>query len=152
MKSLLSVCLSVRLPSVCPSAKFGSDGPKSDPKLVFFVAFSSLINQFSWKLHRMIAWNIVSIKLLKKISGAPDQVRNQGRVFAIFSRFHHQFSLILHYIAAWDNVLQLVELKPQKKKKKFGGQNWGRNDLFYSNVVERPLNLAVILTLPLIFP
>ena len=34
----------------------------------------------------------------------------------IFSSLHHQFSLILHRIAAWDNVYHLVELKPPKKK------------------------------------
>ena len=31
---------------------------------------------------------------------------------------------------AWDNVGNLVKLKPQKKKKKKRGPNWGRNDLF----------------------
>ena len=46
--------------------------------------------------------------------------------FAIFSRFHHYFSLVLHKIAAWDNIKHLVELKPQKKKKKKKSDpNWG---------------------------
>ena len=42
------------------------------------------------------------------------------RFFTIFSSLHHQFSLILHRIAAWDNVYHLVELKPPKKKKMCG--------------------------------
>ena len=35
--------------------------------------------------------------------------------FAIFSSFHHQLSLILHRITAWDNVQYLVELRPPKE-------------------------------------
>ena len=69
-----------------------------------FVTFSSLGHQFSWKLHSMIAWNIVQIKPLKKNLGAQNWVRNQGRVCALFSRFHHQFSLILPKIEALYNV------------------------------------------------
>ena len=33
-------------------------------------------------------------------------------------------------------------MKTQKKKKKKFGQNWHRNDLFYSNLDESPLKLA----------
>ena len=33
-----------------------------------------------------------------------------------------------------------MELNPAKKK--FCGPNWGRNDLFYSNVVKHRLNLT----------
>ena len=43
------------------------------------------------------------------------QIGSEIRVFVIFSRLHHSFSLILHKIAAWDNVYHLVDLKPQKK-------------------------------------
>ena len=43
--------------------------------------------------------------------------------------------LILHRIAAWDNVQDLVELKPPK-------QIVAKNDLFYLNVVEHPLKHA----------
>ena len=40
--------------------KFGPNRSKSDPKLVFFFSsFCSLVSQFSWKLHRVIAWNNV---------------------------------------------------------------------------------------------
>ena len=77
--------------------------------------------------------------------GAPKLGPNLG-FFAIFSRLHIQFSLILHKIAARDNVYYLLELKPHKKKKKKQRNNyrpdWGLTDLFYSNVVERPLKLA----------
>ena len=38
---------------------FGSGRSKLDPKLGFLVIFSSLVHQFFWKLHRMIALNIV---------------------------------------------------------------------------------------------
>ena len=38
-------------------------GPKLDPGLLFFVIFSSLVYQISWKLHGMIAWNIIELLL-----------------------------------------------------------------------------------------
>ena len=34
---------------------------KISPKIRFFVIFSSLVHQFSCRLHRMIAWNIVKL-------------------------------------------------------------------------------------------
>ena len=48
--------------------KFGPNGPKLCPVLGFLL-FSSLIHQFSWKLHRMIAWKIIYIKPLKNFLG-----------------------------------------------------------------------------------
>ena len=72
---------------------------------------------------------------MEKVSGDPDWVW----VFHIFSRLHHYISLILHKIAAWDNILPLVEQKPPKK---IWGWNWSRNDLFYSTVLKHPLKLA----------
>ena len=47
---------------------------------------------------------------MKKVLGP--QVGSEIRVLAIFSRLHQYFPLILHKIAAWDNVEHLGELKP----------------------------------------
>ena len=38
-------------------SNLGQNDPKSGPKLVWFVIFSSLVHYFALKLHRMIAWN-----------------------------------------------------------------------------------------------
>ena len=38
-------------------SRFGPSGPKSGPNLDFFAIFSSLAHYFSFKLHRIIAWN-----------------------------------------------------------------------------------------------
>ena len=47
--------------------------PKSGLKLVFFAIFSTLVHQFSFKLHRMTAWNnyqlLAELKSTKKIEG-----------------------------------------------------------------------------------
>ena len=38
-----------------PGAQIWAKWPKIGPKIRFFVTFSSLVHQFSWKWHRMIA-------------------------------------------------------------------------------------------------
>ena len=38
-----------------------------------------------------------------------------------------------------------IDAKKKKKKKKICGPNWDRDNLFYSNVVERPLKRACFL-------
>ena len=48
--------------------KFGPNGPKMGP-ILDFLLLSSLIHQFSWKFDRMIVWNIIYIKPLKKFLG-----------------------------------------------------------------------------------
>ena len=48
--------------------KFGPNGPKMGP-ILDFLLLSSLIHQLSWKFDRMIVWNIIYIKPLKKIFG-----------------------------------------------------------------------------------
>ena len=120
-------------------------------KNLFFVIFSSLVHQFSLKLHIIIIWNnvqlLAEVKSTQKIFWGPslgqNRTQNQiflhflklgllvfleigqddsleqclttstgrsheknfwGRVFAIFSSLHYSLSLILHKIAAWDNV------------------------------------------------
>ena len=63
------------------------------------------------------------------------QIESDISVFAVFSR------LILHKIAAWENVQHLVELKPPKI------MLWpkvGLKKIFYSNVIECPLKLACL--------
>ena len=51
-----------------------ANGPKSGPKLVFVAISSSLVHYFSFKMHRMIAWNnvllLVEVKLTKKNLGS----------------------------------------------------------------------------------
>ena len=48
-------------------------GTKIGPRIGFFVIFSSLVYQISWKLHGMIAWNIIELLLevtpIRKIEG-----------------------------------------------------------------------------------
>ena len=76
----------------------------------FFVIFSSLVHQISFKLHKMIGWNYCLTtsrgKTHKKHFGDPKL--GPELVFLpfsqVFSSLHDQFSLILHRIAAWENV------------------------------------------------
>ena len=54
----------------------------------------------------VIAWNIfqvlVEVKPMKKIGGS--QIGSEIKVFVIFSRLYYYISLVLHKVAAWDNV------------------------------------------------
>ena len=65
--------------------------------------------------------------------GAQIWVQNWVRFFTIFSALHHQFSLILHRIAAWDDVQHLTA--------ETSGPNWGQNEIF-QDVVGCPVKLA----------
>ena len=77
-------------------------GQNRPPKIRFFATFSSLLHQFFFKLHSLVAWNsvylLVEVKPTKKIWRL--QIGSEIKVFAFFSRLHHQFSLVLHKIAA----------------------------------------------------
>ena len=73
-------------------------GPNVVPKLDFFSIFSSLFNQFSFKLHTMIACNnvfvLVGKKPTKKILGAQiwtkqTKIESKTRLLAIFLRLIH---------------------------------------------------------------
>ena len=116
-----------------------------------FGIFLSLDQTFSFKLHRIIACNnvshLVEEKFTKKNLGP--KIVPENSFFAIFSSlvhnvvgFHHPFSqiyiigfpsLILHKIAAWDNVQHPVELKPPEKhfslkwgpSRPMSGPQWG---------------------------
>ena len=68
--------MEVKLAKRIGEAKFGPNRPKSVPKLVFFAIFSSLVHWFSFKLHRMIAWNIVLLLVEVK----PAKKKNEGGV------------------------------------------------------------------------
>ena len=80
-------------------------------KIRFFDIFPSLLHQFSLKLHRMIAWNNVSlqveIKPTKKI-GDPNlsqmaKIRPKLKFVVIILSLVHQLSWKLHRIA-WNIV------------------------------------------------
>ena len=77
---------------------------------------------------------------MKKIPGVPNWVRNQG-----FCHFLKVASLYFLDIAADCSLEQfLTYSRVETSKRIFCSQNWDRNDLFYSNVVEVHLNLLVI--------
>ena len=92
----------------------------------FFTIFSSLVHQYSFKLHRMIAWNnillIVVAKLTKKIGssnlGHMTQNRAQNQVFCYFFKFG---SLVFLEIAQ-DNSLEQCLGKTLEKI--LGAPNW----------------------------
>ena len=56
------------------------------------------------------------------------QIGSEIRVFAIFSKLHHQFPLMLH--------------KTMSDIQQSCGPNSGPDDLLYANLVEHPLKLA----------
>ena len=101
-----------------------SKGAKIGPKISFFAILSSLLHQFSLKLHTVVAANnvyhVVGVKSMQKIfwfliwsKGA--KIRPETRFFAIFSSLLHQFSLKLHTVIACNNVQHVVEVKSMKK-------------------------------------
>ena len=59
-------------------------GPKSGQKLGVFLHFSNVVHYFSFKLHRMIAWN--NVQLLPDVKGAKKVV--------FFCHFHKFGSLV----------------------------------------------------------
>ena len=70
-----------------------------------------------------------------------DQNQAQKLVsFCHFLKFGSLFSLDIAQDCSLGQCLTSSRVKTSKIK--FCGPNWGRNDLPYSNVVERPLKLA----------
>ena len=100
-----------------------SKGAKIGPKIRFFAIFSSLLDQFSLKLHTVIACSnvqhVVEVKSMKKFWGLNLVQRGQNcpesRFFAISSSLLHQFSLKLYTVIACNNVQPVVEAKSMKK-------------------------------------
>ena len=105
---------------------------------VWFISFPE--NCIAWKLGRLLI--IIRSKIYEKKFQGFQIVSEVRGSFTIFSRLHHQFSLILHKIATgrMSNIYQSWNLN--NKKKKHCGPNCGQNDLFYSNVIEGPLKLV----------
>ena len=77
-----------------------------------FCCFSSLVHQFPFKLHRMIAWNsfelLVEIKLAGKklahVWAKLAKIGRKNRFCVIFSSLVHLFWWKLHRMIAWNNV------------------------------------------------
>ena len=73
------------------------------PQIRFFAISSSLVDQFSFKFHRMIAWK--NVVLLKKNGGPNFSPRglNQAKkeVFAIFLSLDHTFLEIVYDDSLW---------------------------------------------------
>ena len=74
---------------------------------------------------------------MKKNSGPLNWVQNQS-----FCHFLKVASLVFLDIAQDCILGQCLTSSRAETLKKNCGPSWGRNDLFYSNVVERPLKLA----------
>ena len=77
---------------------------------------------------------------MKKLSGFQNWIRNQG--FCHFLKVTLLVFLDIAQDCSLGQCVTSIRAKPLKKKKKEYGPNWSRNDMFYSNVVERPLKLA----------
>ena len=118
-------------------------GAKIGPETRFFAIFSSLLHQFSLKLHTMIACNhvqhLVEVKFMKKNLGANlvqgGQNRSQNQVFCYFLKFA---LLVFLEIAYSDRLQQCVTCSRNKifEKKIWGpnlvqsGQNRASNQFF----------------------
>ena len=111
---------------------------KSGSEVRFFAIFSILVHQFSFKLHRMIAWNnialLVEVKDTKEffgihISAKCAKIGPKIRFFVIFSSLVHQFSQKLHY---HDDSLEhcLTNSKGKSHEKNSWVPNWVRNQDF----------------------
>ena len=100
-----------------------SKGAKIGPEVRFFAIFTSLLHQFSLKLHTVIACSnvqhVIKVKSMKKfwalIWSKGAKIGPEIRFFAIFSSLLHQFSLKLHTVIACKNVSHVVEVKSMKK-------------------------------------
>ena len=66
-------------------------GPKSGQKLGVFLHFSNLVHYFSFKLHRMIAWN--NVQLLPDVKGAK-KFAKQAKIGSKISFFFLPFSQV----------------------------------------------------------
>ena len=86
------------------------------PEIRFFGIFPNLVYLSSFKLHRIITWNSVSLlvelKFTKKHLWCPNWP--QIRLFAIFSKFFYLLSLKLRKMIAWNSLKLLVDVKRTK--------------------------------------
>ena len=107
---------------------------KIGSKIRFFAIFSSLVGQFSFKLHKMIAWNnfqLLVAKSMKEIFLGPNlnqmgQNWVQNQVFGHFLKFGW---LVFLEIAQNDSLEQFVTTsrsKTHEKKLGEGGSNFGQ--------------------------
>ena len=151
MKSLSSVwtsiCPSIR-PSIRPSVRSSfrlSVRRFVRPSLSFLtigsLLFSGIVHNDSWP------WSIIS-------NGWRSQIfeKKKKKKLVILSFLPFFWSCIISFLWCWTRLeigtMCKTDVKPQKKNKKTKkkpknyGLNWGRSDLFYSNVAERPLKLA----------
>ena len=76
--------------------------------------------------------------------GQMGQNRGQHYVFCHFAKFD---SLVILDIAQDCSLGERLTSSTAETSKSGVncGINWGRNDIFYSNVIERPINLACFL-------
>ena len=85
-----------------------SKGAKIGLKIRFFAIFSSLLDQFSLKLHTVIACNnvqhVVEVKFMKIFFAPLPKLVPKLSFFAIFSSLVDQFSLKLHTMISCNNI------------------------------------------------
>ena len=104
---------------------FGSKLAKTRLKISFFVIFSSLVHQFSFKLHRMIAWNNVQLLVEVKLSKNILQTQIWAKQAKIGSKIRGFFFLALvhqfFFIIALDDSLERCLITSRGKTCK---KNW----------------------------
>ena len=115
----------------CFRLEFGPNGAKIGPKTRFFVIFSSLVHQFSLKLHTVIACNnvkyLVEVKPTRKYFGHKfgpkrDKIRTRIVFFLPFS----QVWFVSFPLIAQNNSLEqcLTTSRGKTRQKKFRGPNF----------------------------
>ena len=113
-------------------------------EIVLCAIFSSLVHQFSFKLHRVIVQNnvqqLVEVKLRKKSQGPKfgangPKLSPKIRFLGIFSSLAHQLSFKLHSIIAWNSVQHYQSYNSLKMQVGSNldqtGQNWVQNQVFH---------------------
>ena len=89
----------------------------------------------------MIPWNIVylpvEVEPMERFSADPNWVRNEE-----FCHFLKVASFYLIDIAQDCSLGHCLTSRRAETSKIICRQNWDGNDLFYSNVIKRPLKLA----------
>ena len=110
---------------------------KIRPKISFFVIYF----KFGSLVHHSLEHCLTASrgKIHGKISGGP---KLGPKLFLPFSQVASLYFLDI----AQDCSLgqRLASSRAETFKKKFCGRNWGPNDLFYCNVVKRPLDLILL--------
>ena len=107
------VLVEVKLTEKVFGVQICSRRAKIRSEIVLYAIFSSLVHQFSFKLHRVIVQNnvqrLVEVKLRKKNQGPKfgangPKLGPKIRFLGIFSSLAHQLSFKLHSIIAWNSV------------------------------------------------